>query len=258
MPASVSTVFSQAAPFYRFRAPYAPDAFTHIQTVFRLDPHSRVLDLGCGPGTVTIPLARMVGAVVAVDPCAEMIEEGRTHAAGYTNIRWLHTRAEDVTDGIGRFHLATMGQSFHWMDRDRVLRQLARIIEPGGGLALINPGRRRPQESWEAAVHELIARYIPDQKRHPSKHAEPEHEPSLRRSACFSEFSAHEYSLDFERDIAAIIGYVYSSSTSPKSAFGERAETFERKLEDMLLRMNPAGVFKERVETEVIVALKRT
>lgn len=255
----MSMPFSQCAPFYRFRAPYAPEAFAHVQRTFSLDRHSRVLDLGCGPGTVTIPLARMVGAVVAADPCAAMIEEGRKQAetSGCRNIQWLHMKAEDLTDEIGRFPLVTMGQSFHWMDRDLVLRQLARIIAPGGGLILINPGRRRPQESWEPVVYEVVDRYITHPGRHPSKHPEAAHEPSLLRSSHFSNFSTQEYATLFQRDIASITGYVYSSSTSPRAAFGERVESFERELVDVLLRMNPTGVFQERIETEILVALKR-
>ena len=84
--------------------------------------------------------------------------------------------------------------------------------------------------------------------------AESKHEPALRRSAHFSQFTVREFATEFERDVASIIGCLYSMSSSPRSAFGERLAVFERELTEALLRTNPSGVFKERVETEVLVA----
>ena len=96
MPDLSKLAFAECAPYYKFRAPYAPEAFASIQTTFGLNRSSRVLDLGCGPGTVAIPIARVVGSVVAVDPCVEMIEEGRK-SADCGNIQWRCMKAEEVT-----------------------------------------------------------------------------------------------------------------------------------------------------------------
>jgi ubiquinone/menaquinone biosynthesis C-methylase UbiE len=253
---SAALVFAECAPYYKFRAPYTPAAFASIQANFGLTRSSRALDLGCGPGTVSIPLARIVGSVVAVDPCVEMIEEGRRDA-DLGNIQWRCMKAEEVTDECGQFDLVTMGQSFHWMQRDRVLEQVARMIKDGGGLVVINPGRRRPQESWEPLVHDVIARYVTPRERHPAKSPEPAHEPALLRSKAFAVFTTTEHTMEFERNIASIIGYAYSMSTSPKSAFGNRAAAFESELSDALRKISPSGVFRERVETELMVAKKR-
>jgi ubiquinone/menaquinone biosynthesis C-methylase UbiE len=249
--------FAEAAPYYRFRAPYAPAALEYVRDELELDSTSRVVDLGCGPGTIAIPMSRMVGYVLAVDPCQPMIDEGRAQAAtaGRDNIEWLCARAEDIGEELGPFTVAVIGQAFHWMDRDLVLRKLARMLDPErGSLALINPGKRRPQESWEAAAHEVVVRYIGTQGRHAKMNAEPEHEPALLRSGTFSQFTTREFAMEIERDIPSIIGYGYSTSTSPRSAFGERAPQFERELTEVLLSANPSGVFKERVETEVLIA----
>jgi ubiquinone/menaquinone biosynthesis C-methylase UbiE len=248
-------LFAEAAAYYHFRAPYAPAALEYIRETLRLDLDSRALDLGCGPGTISIPLARMVGEVLAVDPSREMIAEGRARAARCHNITWLCARAEEISEDLGPFTVATVGQAFHWMDRDRVLRKLERMLdEERGALVLINPGKRRPQESWETTVNPLVARYLGVRSRHPQMHAEPEHEPALLRSRTFSQFSTREFSLQIERGIASIIGYVYSTSTSPRSAFGERAAQFERELTEALLANQTSGVFKEEVATEVLIA----
>ncbi len=248
--------FAEAAAYYSFRAPYAPEAFGYLRDTFRLDKNSRVLDLGSGPGTIAIPMARMVKTVVAVEPCAEMIELGRARAAeaGCKNISWQQAKAEALKEDRSTFSLVTIGQAFHWMDRDVVLARLGRMTTQQGGIALINPGRRRPQESWETLANDIVAQYLGPRTWHPYMSAEREHEPALLRSACFSQFTTREFAIEFTRNIASILGCIYSMSSSPRAAFGERVATFERELEKVLMSINPSGVFPERVETEVLVA----
>jgi ubiquinone/menaquinone biosynthesis C-methylase UbiE len=254
----IDSPFSSASRCYEFRAPYAPQALAYVRDVLEIEPTARALDLGCGPGTIAVPLSRMVGYVLALDPSEDMLEQGRIYGARAKrrNIEWLCARAEEVSGALGIFNVVTMGQSFHWMDRDTVLRRLAPMIDSNGGLALISPGRRRPQESWETLAIEMIVRYLGPRARHHQMNPEPENEPALLRSGTFSRFTIREFSMEFERDVPSIIGNVYSISTSPKSAFGDRAALFERDLTESLLRSNPSGVFKEQLETQVVIARK--
>ncbi len=256
-----ASAFAGAAQFYdRFRAPYAPSAIAFIIARCKLGEGVRALDLGCGPGTIAIPLSRTVAEVIAVDPDADMIAEGRRLAmsAGRGNIRWLQSTAEDLSPEAGPFQVATIGQAFHWMDRDAVLRKLAILIADGGGVALVNPGKRRPQESWEPVADRLVAKFLGPQARHPkSNPQEPEHEPALLRSDCFSDFTAHEFPNMMTRDTRSIIGCIYSKSNSTRSLFGDAAEAFEAELSRALRGLNPTGVFNEQTETEVIFASKR-
>lgn len=253
--------FASAAQYYdRFRAPYAQAAIDFIVERYNLSEGVRVLDLGCGPGTIAIQLSHIVAEVVAVDPDADMIAEGRRLAAstGRLNIQWLQSRAEDISPEAGPFQVTTIGQAFHWMDRDEVLRKLAILTAHGGGLALVNPGKRRPQESWEPVANQIVATFLAPQARHPkSNPQEPEHEPALRRSEYFFDFTAHEFPSTITRDVSSIIGCIYSKSNSARPLFGDNAKMFEAELSRALLSLNPAGVFNEHVETEVVIAPKR-
>ena len=258
---SDSSPFAHTAPYYdRFRAPYAQAAINFIVERYRLTKDMRALDLGCGPGTIAIPLSYAVGEVVAVDPDADMIAQGRRLAAsrGRQNVHWLWSRAESISLGAKPFQVTTIGQAFHWMDRDEVLQKLAILIADGGGLALVNPGKRRPQESWEPVADQIVAKFLGPRTRHPkSNPQEPEHEPALVRSECFSTFTSHEFPCTITRDINSIIGCVYSISSSARPLFGDNAKAFETELTKALLSLNPAGSFNEQVETEVVIAPKR-
>jgi ubiquinone/menaquinone biosynthesis C-methylase UbiE len=253
--------FAGAAAYYdRFRAPYASAAIDCVVEAYGLDASARVLDLGCGPGSLAIPLSRTVAEVVAVDPDAGMIAEGRRLAAenGRTNVQWLNAPAEEVSLQSGPFQAATIGQALHWMDRDAVLSRLGVLIADAGGLALVNPGKRRPQESWEPAAEAVITRFLGPRTRHPkSNPREPTNEPALLRSEYFSQFTSQEFPSTITRDVASIIGCVYSISSSARPLFGEAAEAFEAALSKALFDMSPSGVFHERIETEVTLAPKR-
>jgi ubiquinone/menaquinone biosynthesis C-methylase UbiE len=56
-----------------------------------LTPGASVLDVGCGPGTITVDIARRVapGRVVGIDASAEVIEQARHDAAGLENVEFL-------------------------------------------------------------------------------------------------------------------------------------------------------------------------
>jgi ubiquinone/menaquinone biosynthesis C-methylase UbiE len=251
--------FDEAAPYYHLRAPYAPEALDYVCEAFGLDARSRVLDLGCGIGTLTIPFSRKVGAVLAVDRNPAMLAEGkrRGDAERRANITWLCMTAEAVTDALGMVDAAVMGQSFHWMHRDTVLANLAPMIRAGGGIALIGPSLRLRVESTEAILDPILARYLGPRGSLERPDPEPANEPALLRSAHFSGFHARFFIVEFKRDIASVIGHVYSMSYSPRSKFGDRLGAFEREAEAALRAANPGGMFRERIETEVQIAPKR-
>lgn len=252
-------LFRGTAEYYwRFRAPYAPEALAHVVDTFGLGPADRVLDLGCGPGILTLPLAEIVKDVIALDPDPEMLAQGRQRAsaAGLTNIEWRQAGSREVASLAGPFKLVAMGQSFHWMDRDQVLADLHDLVEDGGGLAMIAPGERRPQESTEAAASAVVRSFLGAQPWHPQRNREPRHEPALRRSK-FEITDYREFTSTLERDVESVIGNLYSTSGAARRLFGERAPAFEAAVREAMLALNPSGVFQETLETGVLIAMKR-
>jgi hypothetical protein len=170
----------------------------------------------------------------------------------------MQTSAEDIPTDLPPFRVVTLGQSFHWMDRDAVLRKLSILIEDGGGLAILNPGKRRPQESWEPVAAQVITQFLGKRALHPRANPEREHEPALLRSQSFSLFTAQEFTSEISRDIPSILGYTYSASSSTKAQFGDKLADFEAALRKELLALSPSGLFHERIETEVVIARKQS
>src|SRR3712207_3504277 len=118
------TRYAGSAPHYRRgRPPYSPQLEATLVRELGLDGRGRLLDVGCGPGILTVRLAGLFEEAIGLDPDAAMLAEGRAaaEAARTTKIRWVQARAEDLPDAApGRYRLVTFGQSFHWTDERRV------------------------------------------------------------------------------------------------------------------------------------------
>ena len=100
----------------------------------------RALDVGCGAGLLAEPLARLAADVTAIDPAAELIEAARAHAAGQgLQIQYLAGAVESLD---GQFDLITAMEVIeHTADPQQFLKNLARLLAPGGLLILSTPNR---------------------------------------------------------------------------------------------------------------------
>lgn len=107
-----------------------------------LRPGMRVLDVGCGPGRVTVPLAQAVapaGEVVAIDVQQGMLDRAkqRADAANVRNIRFLLTHvgegALDVQPADRAILVTVLGEI---PNREAALRAIFAALKPGGFLSI--------------------------------------------------------------------------------------------------------------------------
>ena len=123
IPSYPPNLFAGTARYYiQYRPPYPPDLHDHIRTRSALSGSGVLLDLACGPGRVTLPLAPFFTDVHAVDLEPDIIAAGKDEAnrLGLSNIRWTVGRAEDVEQAPGSVELVTIGEAFHRLDQRRV------------------------------------------------------------------------------------------------------------------------------------------
>ena len=101
----------------------------------------QVLDLGCGGGHVTYRAALHASDVVACDVTPDMLDIVATEAAarGLTNVTVAHGAAERLPFETGRFDaVLSRFSAHHWTDLGAGLREIARVLAPGGEALLID------------------------------------------------------------------------------------------------------------------------
>ncbi|GGS18086.1 methyltransferase [Streptomyces aureoverticillatus] len=273
-------LFLGAAPYYRRgRIPYAPGLVDVLAEALELDGRGRLLDMGCGPGTLAVPLAHLFGEVVGVDPDEGMIAEaGRAAAeAGVTaKVRWVRARAEELPAGLGTFTVATFAQSFHWMDRDLVAAKVRDLLRPGGSLVHVSDLKPEPRAADTAdtaetvhdlphpavpyeAVDELVRRYLGPVRRAgrgllPQGTPGGEAEVYARAGFAGPRRLVVPGGQALVRTRDDVVAGVFSRSFSAPHLFGERRDAFEADLDRLLREASPSGRFSERRPgTEVFV-----
>jgi SAM-dependent methyltransferase len=207
--------FARAAPAYeRARPEYPPDALAWLAGEVGLGPGRDVLDLAAGTGKLTRPLAAMGCRVVAVEPVGEM------RALIGAGIDAREGTAEAIPLPAASVDVVTVGQAFHWFDARPALAEIARVLRPGGALALI--WNRRPTES--SALHRALDAIIA-----PLRRATPGHASGAWRAA-FAPGALLEREVGFVQrlDPDGLVDRIGSTSFVAALDEAERADVLDR------------------------------
>jgi SAM-dependent methyltransferase len=142
-----------AEEYERARADYPSE----VLDVLPLDTEAEVLDLGAGTGKLTRVLTQRYRRVIAVEPLDGMrailervVPAAESHAGSAEAIPLPDTSVDAVF----------AGQAFHWFANDQAIAEIARVLRPGGVLALVwnRPDDDRPSplpEGYQAYIQEL-------------------------------------------------------------------------------------------------------
>jgi SAM-dependent methyltransferase len=268
------SLYQGSAPYYATgRVAYPAELADVIAAELGLDGRGRLLDCGCGPGSMTLLLAPLFTSVVGIDADAGMIEQARLagQRAGASHIDWRQLRAEELPAGLGQFRLITFAQSFHWVDQAVVAPAVAAMLAPGGACVLVyasthegTPGTDELEfpRPPRAAIADLVTSYLGSVRR-AGQGVLPGGLPSgggaAMRSAGFSklrQLDAGAGAVHVRTD-DEIVASVFSLSSAAPHLFGTRLAEFERALRGLLEAVSPAGMFAERMHGAAIDVWRR-
>jgi SAM-dependent methyltransferase len=257
-----ASLFAGTAPHYRAgRMAYPPALADAFRDALGLDGRGRLLDLGCGPGSVTIPLAPLYEQVVGLDADAAMVDQARAAAAdaGVRDVEWVVARAEDLPQDVGSFRTVTLAQSFHWFDRPRVAGLVRERLDPGGALVHVQAMTHRgeaPGGDLPAPPHDevdaLVRRYLGQERRAGASTlpaGTPGDEAEVFRGSGFDgpeRFPVPDDRGPLERGEDEVVSAVLSLSWAAPHLFGDRLEAFVGDLRAVLRATAPDGRFAER------------
>ncbi|WP_218025143.1 class I SAM-dependent methyltransferase [Nocardia jejuensis] len=254
------SLYRGSAEFYAHgRIPYPRALADALSAELGLDGSGRLLDVGCGPGSLALLMAERFDEVIGLDADADMIDKATEFAtaSGARNTRWLHMRAEQLPAALGRFRLITLAQSFHWMDRPKVAACLHTMLDRNGMCAHVQATTHRglPHADTHPVppypeIDELVREFLGPIRRAgrgllPA--GTPSGEEQIYQQAGFTRVRRMDVpGREVTRTVDDLVAAVFSLSSSTPHLFGDHRSHFESRLRTLLKDATPDGLFRER------------
>lgn len=141
---------AMAEEYDRGRPGWPVEAVAELLEQFRA---RRVLDLAAGTGKLTAVLAGLAEDVVAVEPVDGMRRVLESRLPG---VRVVPGTAEAIPLPDASVDAAFVAEAFHWFDLERATAELARVVRPGGGLAVLWNHAQWEDQPWHDEVYALL------------------------------------------------------------------------------------------------------
>ena len=202
--------FDGVADVYDWARPNYPDALlADLLAESRLDSSTRVLEIGCGPGLLTRPLAETGASLTAVELGPNLAALARARLSGFPEVHVVEADFDRWDAPQGAFDLVVAATAFHWLDPERRVDACARALVSGGRLAIVDThwGVGAEAGRFQFDVQECYARWNPGYDPSfvprtlqdlPIRRPELERpdlfeSPRLRRYSVMRRYSAEEY-----------------------------------------------------------------
>jgi ubiquinone/menaquinone biosynthesis C-methylase UbiE len=270
------TQYLGAAPYYLSGRPgYSADLPNVLAGELDLDGTGHLVDVGSGPGTVGVQLAKLFDHVTLVDPDPGMLAEARAHAAaaGLRSVDFVQGIAEHLLEfGLRPARTVTFGQSFHRTNRIVVAETVYQLLEPGGSMVLISHDPTRPPPPPPAGTspipHEqiraLITTFLNSELRSGNRlvadYSVERFEQTLERTSFGTPRTVFAPGRpDIIRDIDGVVAGCLSMSYAAPHLFGPRLGEFITALRELLEDHSPTGWFWDWPgDTEILIATRRS
>ena len=150
--------------YVRYRPGYPREVVELLARECGMTADLVVADVGSGTGLLTRLFLERGCRVYGVEPNREMREAGERLLAGYERFVSVNGAAEATTLADHSVDLVAAGQAFHWFDSARARREFARILKPGGWVALVWNERRVDTTPFLRAFERLLQTFGTDYK----------------------------------------------------------------------------------------------
>jgi ubiquinone/menaquinone biosynthesis C-methylase UbiE len=256
----------EVADFYhRYRRGYPPAVFDAVVAAFGLTSDDIAVDLGCGTGQVTVPLAARVRAVVGVDPEPDMLAHARHAAAeqGAANVGWVIGTDADVPAlravlGDGSVGAVTIGQALHWMRHDDLFTSAFPLVRRGGGVAVLTNGTPLwlQDGDWSRALRESLEQWL-GTRAGTACGTDDASQERYRESLAAAGFQVFAHHVDYTDtlDVESIVGGVFSALPVDRLPPPDERPAFADRVRRAL---EPHAPFTEHVHVTVLTGRRDT
>ncbi len=227
------TTFGSVAELYDRARPKPPAAvLDDLAELARLEPGSRVLEIGPGTGQATVELARRGYAVTAVELSAELAEVARRNLADHPEARIEAADFEEWEPGDAGFDAIAVFNAFHWIAPEVRYAKSARLLRPAGALGVVadphvllaedDPFWSEVQDDYDAVVPH------PDNRPPPAPEEVEGWGPEFRASGVFDAVEDRRHLLSSTYDADSYVALLGTFSDNLDLPEEQRHELFRR------------------------------
>lgn len=191
-----------AEDYHRVRPRYPREIIRQVVGITGLSDRSNLLEIGCGPGTATVDIAKFGCSMTCLEPNPDFYRFARANCQPYPRVKILNTSLEEWPIETGSFSAVIAASSFHWIPKESAYPKSADALEENGFLILLWNAQLQPNYEIYQRLSAVYRRYAPSLDRY---------EDNATRAGIFREFGeAIENSGRFQK---AIVGQIESTVT---------------------------------------------
>jgi SAM-dependent methyltransferase len=142
--------------YVKYRPAYPPEVLGFLRSECGFGPGHVVADVGSGTGIFTRQLLENGNKVFAVEPNGPMRAAAEQALSGFPNFVSVAAPAEATGLPDASVDFVTAAQAFHWFDAARARAEFARVLRPGGWVALLWNSRGRRDSGFGLAYEKLL------------------------------------------------------------------------------------------------------
>jgi SAM-dependent methyltransferase len=223
--------FNHSPELYDRSRPVAPrQLFDDLVALAKLEPGARIVEIGCGTGQATVPLAERGFEIVGIELGESLAELARRKLAPFPRVKIVVSSFERWSPTSERFDAVVAFNSFHWIDPELRFVKSAEALREGGALAVV--GMRFVVHDDAHAVwmalqedYEAIAGF---RERRTHVDALKDRSAEIEASGYFRNVARRRYLWDITFDAESYVGLLQTSSQYRALDDGVRARLFQR------------------------------
>ena len=204
-----ANTFDQIADLYdRGRREWPEQLFDDLFEHADMDPMgAKVLEIGCGTGQATAPLARRGCWLTCAEMGSNLARIARRKLTEFPRVTIINSRFEDLNLAGARFDMVFAASSWHWIDPEVRYQKAASLLRPGGVLAFtfvvhafppdFDPFFTEIQKAYEAIGQSWEGSWPP-----PPPDEMPDQREDIESSCYFEDIrvARHVWTTDFTAD----------------------------------------------------------
>ena len=239
----LSATFDSAADSYHQARPdYPGELYDCLIAAADLTAGDNLLEVGCGTGKATLPLARKGFAITCLEPGPQLGAQARRNLADYPAVRVVRSSFEDWhPDDRARADLVFAATAWHWVDPAVRYQRAWEALRPGGHLAIWTATHVVPAggDSYYAEIQEVydeIGEGLPAGTRFPEPGEVPDECADMEASGLFSVTTVRQFDWAVQYDAGQYIALLDTFSSHIDMAQWQRDRLYSeirRRLADI-------------------------